>query len=249
MKKKLDEKTLNRFSRQVIIKNIGIIGQQKILNSSVFVVGAGGLGCSIIDSLSRAGVGKIGIIDNDKVDLSNIHRQSLFTTKDLKKFKVDVVKRVVKNINSKVKLKTYNHRLDKKNINKFIKEYEIIVDGSDNFKTKFLLNDYSLKKKKKLIVGAISRFEGHVFSFNFKQSKSSCLKCFYQLVPSDDVLNCEIDGVMGTIANIIGSIQANETLKIILDIGKKLNSSILIFDILNLKFRKVKFSKKIKCIC
>ena len=144
---------------------------------------------------------------------------------------------------------TYNSRLNENNIDKIIKNYEIIIDGSDNFKTKFLLNSSSLKKRKKLIVGAISKFEGHVFSFDFRKNKSSCLKCFYQSIPSDDNLNCETDGIIGTVANTIGSIQANEAIKMILDTGKILNGSILIFNMLNLEFRKIKFTKKIKCIC
>ena len=249
MIKNFDDKTIDRYSRQIILKNIGTIGQRKLINSSVFVVGAGGLGCPIIDLLCRAGVGKIGVIDNDKVNLSNIHRQSLYTTKDIKKYKVDVVKSVVKKINPKVKIMTYNSRLNENNIDKIIKNYEIIIDGSDNFKTKFLLNSSSLKKRKKLIVGAISKFEGHVFSFDFRKNKSSCLKCFYQSIPSDDNLNCETDGIIGTVANTIGSIQANEAIKMILDTGKILNGSILIFNMLNLEFRKIKFTKKIKCIC
>ena len=249
MIKNFDDKTIDRYSRQIILKNIGTIGQRKLINSSVFVVGAGGLGCPIIDLLCRAGVGKIGVIDNDKVNLSNIHRQSLYTTKDIKKYKVDVVKSVVKKINPKVKIMTYNSRLNENNIDKIIKNYEIIIDGSDNFKTKILLNSSSLKKRKKLIVGAISKFEGHVFSFDFRKNKSSCLKCFYQSIPSDDNLNCETDGIIGTVANTIGSIQANEAIKMILDTGKILNGSILIFNMLNLEFRKIKFTKKIKCIC
>lgn len=249
MIKNLNNKSIERYSRQIILKNIGILGQKKLINSSVFVVGAGGLGCTVIDLLSRAGVGKIGIIDDDKISLSNIHRQSLYTTGDLKKYKVNVAKKVIKKINPKIKIKTFNNRLNENNIDKIIKNYEILIDGSDNFRTKFLLNTYSIKKRKKLIIGAISKFEGHVFSFDFKNYKSSCLKCFYQSIPSDDVLNCENDGIIGTVANTIGSIQANEAIKMILNIGKNLKSSILIFNILNLEFRKIKFNKKNICVC
>ena len=126
-----------------------------------------------------------------------------------------------------------------------IQDYDLIVDGSDNFKTKFLVNDYCLKFKKKLVTGAISKFDGHVFTFNFRDKKTASLKSFYQKDEiSDDILNCEFEGVLGTTASIIGAIQANEALKMIIEIGKNLKNQILIIDLLNLSFRKVKFKKK-----
>ena len=124
-----------------------------------------------------------------------------------------------------------------------------MVDGSDNFKTKFLLNKFSIKYKKKLVVGAISKFDGHIFSFDFNKKKIPCLKCFYQTEPSDEFLNCESEGILGSTANIVGSMQANEVLKIILGIGKNLKSNIFILDFLNLNFRKVLFKKRKNCIC
>ena len=249
MSKILRKHSLIRYSRQIILKNIGISGQKKILNSKVLVVGIGGLGCPVADLLTRSGVGTIGAVDFDKVDLSNIHRQNLFTSEDIGKLKVKVLKERLNLINNKTKINIYNQKLNEKSLKKIIKKYDIIIDGSDNFKTKFLLNKFSQKFKKKLIVGAISKFEGHIFVFNFESKKTPCLKCFYQTEPSDDVLNCETDGILGTTANIIGAIQANEAIKIILSLGNNLNSKILIFDLLNLKLRKVLFKKKKDCIC
>ena len=249
MSKILRKHSLIRYSRQIILKNIGISGQKKIINSKVLVVGIGGLGCPAADLLTRSGVGTIGAVDFDKVDLSNIHRQNLFTSEDIGKLKVKVLKERLNLINNKTKINIYNQKLNEKNLKKIIKKYDIIIDGSDNFKTKFLLNKFSQKFKKKLIVGAISKFEGHIFVFNFESKKTPCLKCFYQTEPSDDVLNCETDGILGTTANIIGAIQANEAIKIILSLGNNLNSKILIFDLLNLKLRKVLFKKKKDCIC
>ena len=133
--------------------------------------------------------------------------------------------------------------------NNIIKNFDIIVDGSDNFKTKFLLNKYSKKYNKILIVRAINKFDGHVFSFDFKNKNTPCLKCFYQSEPSDEILNCEAEGIMGPVAGIIGNIQANEILKKILKIGKDLNKCILIINLLTLNFRKVSFNKKKKCQC
>ena len=249
MKKNLNKNSLIRYSRQIILKNIGILGQKKILNSKVLIVGAGGLGCPIADLLARSGVGEIGIIDYDKVTLSNIHRQTLYTTKDVNKYKVNVVKKRLNLINKDIKINTYNKKASEKNLNNVIKKYNIIVDGSDNFKTKFLLNKFSLKLKKVLIVGAISKFDGHIFTFNFNSRKSPCLKCFYQSEPSDDILNCETEGILGSTANIVGALQVNEILKKILNIGKDLKSNILILDLLNLNFRKVLFKKRKNCIC
>ena len=246
----LNKNQLERFSRQIILKNIGIGGQKKIIQARVLVIGMGGLGCPIAEFLTRAGVGNLGIIDSDKVDLSNLHRQSLYNYNDINKSKVKVAKRKLNKINSKTKINAYKIRLNKDNFKKIIKDYDIIVDGSDNFKTKFLINDHCVKSKKILIAGAISKFDGHVFSFNFKEKKNPCLRCFFQEVEiSDDILNCEYEGILGTVAGIIGTLQANEVLKQILNIGQNLNEYILILDLLNLNFRKAKINKRKKCLC
>tara|TARA_B100001540_G_scaffold252165_1_gene228493 strand:+ start:181 stop:939 length:759 start_codon:yes stop_codon:yes gene_type:complete len=249
MKNILNKKLIERYSRQIILKDVGPVGQKKIVEARVLIVGAGGLGCPVIDYLSRAGVGNLGIIDHDKVSISNIHRQSLYETRDVGKYKVLVLKKKIKLINPFVKIKTFKKKIKKDNIKKIFKNYDYIVDGSDNFKTKFLLNKYSLKFKKILIVGAISKMDGHIFSFNFKDRISPCLKCFYQLEPSDDILNCENEGILGPVAGIVGNIQAVEVLKKILKIGNKSNKKMIILDLLNLDFRIVEFFKKKNCIC
>jgi molybdopterin/thiamine biosynthesis adenylyltransferase len=249
MKKNLNKSSLIRYSRQIVLKNVGTFGQKKIINSKVLIIGAGGLGCPVADLLARSGVGEIGIMDYDKVSISNIHRQTLYTAKDVNKFKVDVVKKRLNLINKYIKINTYNRKASEKNLINIINKYDIIVDGSDNFKTKFLLNKYSLKFKKILIVGAISKFDGHIFTFDFNSKKSPCLKCFYQSEPSDEILNCEAEGILGSTANIVGAIQVNEVLKKILNIGKDLKSNILILDLLNLNFRKVLFKKRKNCVC
>ena len=248
MKNTLNKKQIERYSRQIVLKNIGAVGQQKILKSKVLIIGSGGLGCPVADALCRAGVGTIGIVDNDKVSLSNIHRQSFFTSKDVGKFKVKILKERIKLINPETKTIIFKEKITKLNIKKIFKNFDIIVDGSDNFKTKFLLNEYSLKYKKILIVGAISKFDGHIFSFNFNIRKTSCLKCFYQTEISDEFLDCESEGILGPVAGIVGNIQANEALKKILNIGEDLNKHILIINLLTLNFRKVSFKKK-NCIC
>ena len=244
MKLKLNKNQIERFSRQIILKNIGILGQQKIIKSKVLIIGMGGLGCPAAEFLVRAGIGFLGIIDSDNVDLSNIHRQSLYNIDDLKKSKVLAAKKKLKKINLKTQINSYKIRLNKNNFKKIIKDYNFIVDGSDNFETKFLINDFCKKSKKFLVSGAISKFDGHVFTFDFKNKETPCIRSFFQEKEiSDDILNCEYEGVLGTVAGIIGTIQANEILKKILNIGKNLDSHIFILDLLNLNFRKVKLKK------
>ena len=246
---RLNKNYLDRYSKQIVLKNIGISGQKKISCSKVFIVGAGGLGCPIADLLCRAGVGEIGIIDHDKISLSNLNRQTLFNTLDINKYKVEVLKKKLNQINPLVKVNTFKKKIDKKNINNLISKYDVIVDASDNFNTKFLLNEKSIKFKKKLIVGAISRFDGHIFVFNFKNNKNACLKCFYQEKPSDEILYCDEEGILGTTASVVGSLQANEILKTIIGSKNFLNNSILILNTLSLRIRIVKFNKVKKCIC
>jgi len=247
MKNGLNKSQIQRFSRQLVLKNIGAKGQKKILSSKVLIIGVGGLGCPAAENLVRAGIGTIGLVDDDIVNLSNIHRQSLFNSKDIKKKKVSVAAKKLKEINPLTKIKTYKLKVNKNNIKDIIKNYELIIDGSDNFKTKFLVNDYCEKFKKKLVTGAISKFDGHIFTFDFKDKKTASLKSFYQENEvSDDILNCEFEGVLGTTASIVGAIQANEVLKMIIEIGQNLKNQILIIDLLNLNFRRVKFKKKNK---
>ena len=250
MKSQLNKKTIERFSRQIVLKDIGILGQKKIISSKVLIVGAGGLGSPVAEFLSRAGVGSLGVVDDDKVSLSNLNRQSLYNTNDIGGFKVKIAKDKIKKINPNTRVKIYKIRLNSVNFKKIINEYDYIVDGSDNFKTKFLLNDFCLKFKKVLVVGAISKFDGHIFTFNFKEKKAPCLRCFSQESEiSDDLLNCESEGILGTVAGIVGTIQANEILKKILNIGTALDGYILILDLLHLNFRKVKLKKRKNCFC
>ena len=246
----LNKNQIERYSRQIILKDIGPLGQKKLLNSSILVVGAGGLGSPVLIYLSGIGIGNIGIIDHDKVNISNLHRQILFETKDIKKSKSKLASLKIKKINPDIKVKFFQKKLTNQNIEKIGKDYDILVDGSDNFETKFLINNYCSKNKKILITGAINKYDGQVFTFNFKNNKKSpCLRCFFQTIPSNELLNCEADGVLGTLAGIVGSIQANEVVKEILNIGNSLCGYILIINSLDLSFRKVKLTKKKNCFC
>ena len=241
---KLNKYQIEKFSRQIVLKDIGVLGQKKIIKAKVLIVGMGGLGCPAAEFLTRAGVGSLGIIDPDVVDLSNIHRQSLFNSEDLKKSKVLAAKKKLKKINPKTNIDCYKIKLNRKNCLNIIKKYDFVIDGSDNFETKFLINDFCKKFKKFLVTGAISKFDGHIFTFDFKKKETPCIRNFFQEEEVfDNTLNCEYEGVLGTVAGIVGIFQANEILKKILSIGKDLNGYILILDLLNLNFRKVKLNK------
>ena len=241
----LNSSELKKYSRQLILKNIGISGQKKLFNSKVLVVGAGGLGCPLMLYLAYSGVGNLGIADNDKVEISNLSRQVLFTKKDLGKFKVMVSKNFIKRINKKILVKTFLKKINKENIHKIAKNYDFICDGTDNFKSRLLINDYCIKYKKVLISSAISKYDGHVFNFDFRKD-GPCLRCFMPSLPSINQ-NCESEGIMSTLAGIAGSLQANEVVKSILNIGKPLKNEIMIFNALVLNFRKVKLKKNSSC--
>jgi len=247
---KFSKKQIDRYSRQLILKKIGFVGQKKILKSSVLIIGAGGLGSPIAIYLAALGVGTIGIVDKDYIEISNLSRQIAFTTKDVKKKKSSTIIKKLKKINPDLNFKSFYTNLSKKNINVIAKNFSIIVDGSDNFNTRFLVNDYCFKNKKILISGAISKFDGQVYTFNFHKKYSPCLRCFIPIMPPNpDIDNCEYDGVIGTMGGVVGTIQANEVIKEILKIGNSLCGYILIIDGLKLTFRKVKLNKRSDCCC
>ena len=247
---KFTKKQIERYSRNIILKKIGVNGQKKLLKSSVLIIGAGGLGSPIAIYLAALGIGKIGIIDKDKVEISNLSRQVIFSTSDIKKNKSSIAISKLKKINPDLKLHSFQKKLTIKNINQIAKNFDLIIDGSDNFRTRFLINDYCFKNKKILVSGAISKFDGQVYTFNFSKKNSPCLRCFMPRMPNNpDIDNCEHEGVMPPLAGIIGSIQANEVIKEILSIGNSLCGYILIIDALKLTFRKVKLNKRSNCQC
>ena len=242
-------KQIERYSRQIILKKVGVAGQKKLLSSRVLIIGAGGLGSPVAIYLAASGIGTIGVVDDDKVEVSNIHRQILFTSKDIKKNKSVLAASKLKKINPDLNILYFKKRINKKNIDDIAKYFDVIADGSDNFKTRFLINDYCLKNKKILVVGAIDKFDGHIYTFNFLKKNSPCLRCFMPKIPVSNEDNCETEGVLGPLAGIVGSIQASEIIKEILKIGSSLCGFILIINALNLTFKKVKLLKRSKCYC
>ena len=235
-----------KYEKQIILKEIGFSGQKKIKNAKVLIVGMGGLGCPLLIYLANIGIQNIGIIDHDKIELTNLNRQILFSEQDIGKSKVIQAYKKIRQIDKKIKIKIFEKKLEKKNITKIFKKFDIICDGTDNFETRLLINDYSKIMKKILISGAINKFDGHLFKFDFR-SKSPCFRCFMSEVPISNN-NCSEDGVSSPVAGIIGSLQANEVLKTILDLKSNLSGKILVFNSLENSMRRLKILKNPSCI-
>ena len=234
-----------RFEKQIILKSVGLNGQKKIINSKVLIIGIGGLGCPLLSYLSASGVGTLGIVDHDKVEISNLNRQTLFSIHDLGKYKVDRAKNIIKKKNKKIKIKIFKKKITSNNIGTIIKNYDIICDGTDNFDTRYIINDGCKKSKKVLISAAISKFDGQLYKFNFKK-KTSCFRCFMPEKPKI-VKSCETEGIFSPVAGILGTLQANEVLKTILGLKKGLDNQMIIFDSMSSSFRKVKLSRNPNC--
>ncbi len=234
-----------RFEKQIILKKVGISGQKKIKNSNVLIIGMGGLGNPLLTYLAAAGVGNIGIVDHDKVELSNLNRQTLFNLSDINKFKAVQTKIKIKKFYKKIKIKIFKEKILKKNITKILKNYEIICDGTDNFDTRYLINDECKKSKKILISAAISKFDGQLFKFNFKK-KGPCFRCFMPIKP-DQENNCGSEGIFSPVAGIMGCLQASEVLKTILETEDDLNKNILVFNALKTSLRKIKINSNPSC--
>jgi len=243
---KLREDQIERYSRQIILPEVGGKGQGKLLNARVLIIGAGGLGSPAALYLASAGIGKIGIVDSDKVELNNLQRQILHATKDVGRPKVDSAKDRLNGINQDVEIIPYNIRLTSKNILDIIKKYGIIVDGSDNFPTRYLVNDACVLSKKPLSHGGIFRFDGQAITII--PGESACYRCLFPEPPPPGLVpSCQEAGILGAVAGVIGTVQANEVLKYILGMGDLLAGKLLVFNALDSSFRQVKVPKDPKC--
>lgn len=231
-----------QYNRHFILDLIGIKGQKKLKKSKVLVIGAGGLGCPILQYLTAAGVGTIGIIDKDTVDQSNLQRQILFSIDDIGNPKASCAAKRLQQLNPFVTFKTYIEFLSSENALELFSEYDIIVDGSDNFQTRYLSNDAAVLTNKPLVFGAIFKFEGQVSVFNYNNGPT--YRCLFPTPPSaNSIPNCSDVGVLGVLPGIIGCLQANETLKIICELDEVLSGKLLSFNALNLQQNILKFSK------
>ncbi len=226
-----------RYQRQLILKNFGEAGQQKLLRAAVLVIGAGGLGCPVLQYLAAAGVGRIGIVDDDNISLSNLHRQVLYNTDDIGRSKANQAAVVLSRLNTDIEITPYTERLTVQNAFSLMKEYDIIVDCTDNFAARYLINDACVLLKKPLVFGAVSRYEGQVAIFNYKSKSSDTTVNYRDLYPqppkAGEVLSCEEAGVLGVLPGIIGSMQATEVIKLIAGIGRPLINRMLTYDALD----------------
>lgn len=231
-----------QYNRHLILDKIGEKGQLKLKKSKVLVIGAGGLGCPVLQYLTAAGVGTIGIIDDDEVDQSNLQRQILYTIDDIGLSKAETASKRLSKLNPFVNFIVYKEKLTRENAILLFESYDVIVDGSDNFSTRYLTNDASILTNKPLVYGAIFKFEGQVSVFNYK--KSATYRCLYPSPPKpDESPNCSEIGVLGVLPGIIGSLQANEAIKIICEIGEVLANKLLMYDTLSMRQMVLKFER------
>lgn len=237
---------IQRYSRHIILPEVGGKGQKRIREARVLVVGAGGLGSPAALYLGAAGVGTLGLIDGDVVDLSNLHRQVLHRTPDLGKPKVQSAREKIEQINPDVKVAVYQERLTAQNALALFKDYDIVLDGTDNFPSKFLINDACFFARKPLIHGGILRFDGQVFTV--LPGRSACYRCIHRTPPPNGLIpTCQEAGVLGVLAGVIGTIQATEALKLILGIGRPLTDRWLIYDALTQRFREARVRRQETC--
>lgn len=242
------EEEIQRYARHITLPQVGGVGQKKLMKAKVLIIGAGGLGSPLLLYLAAAGVGTIGIIDDDKVELSNLQRQIIHKNKNIGIDKTKSAKQSMLSINPHIKVITYKERLNLNNAEKIIKNFDIIADGSDNFGTRFLTNDVCYFLKKTLVSAAILRFEGQISTYSAYKKESPCYRCLWPNPPAAEaVATCGEAGVFGALAGSIGSLQAIEVLKEILQIGESLNKNLLIFDTLAAEVRKVKITKDKNC--
>ena len=230
---------LERYSRHIILKEIGVKGQKKLMNGSVLIIGAGGLGAPAALYLAAAGVGKIGIVDADVVDLSNLQRQVIHTTADVGRPKVESAAETMRAINPDVEVVTYHEFISSANIMDIIKDYDFVLDGTDNFPAKFLINDACVMADKPISHAGILRFKGQLMTVIPHQSP--CYRCVFKTMPPKDAIpTCKQAGVIGAMAGVIGSLQALEAVKFLTGAGELLTGKLLTFDALTMKFHTVK---------
>src|SRR5216117_4346322 len=237
---------IKRYSRHLILPDVGMAGQLKLKQSSALIIGAGGLGVPLTQYLGAAGVGRLGIVDFDVIDETNLQRQVLYGTRDVGRKKLEVAKERVAQINPNVDVQTYETRLTSDNALDILRDYDVVIDGTDNFPTRYLVNDASVLLQKPNVYGSIFRFEGQASVFD--ALKGPCYRCLYSQPPPPGLVpSCAEGGVLGVLPGIIGSIQATETLKLILDEGEPLVNRLLLFDSLAMEFREVRLRRDPNC--
>ena len=242
----LNEQQIERYIRQIILEEVGGAGQKKLLSSKVLIVGAGGLGAPAALYLAAAGIGTIGIIDYDNVDLTNLQRQIIHHTSDIGTEKVDSARAKIQAINPDVAVQTYQSRVTAENISEIIRKYDFVIDGTDNFTSKFLINDACYFEKKAFSHAGILRFDGQLITV--LPGETTCYRCiFHSPPPAGVVPSCSEAGVLGVLAGVIGLLQATEAIKFLLGIGELLTNALLVYNALETSFHRVKLSRNPNC--
>jgi molybdopterin-synthase adenylyltransferase len=244
----LSDAQFQRYARHLILDEVGEEGQAKLMHARVLVVGAGGLGSPVLMYLAAAGIGTLGIADNDTVDLTNLQRQIVHTTDRVGQNKVESAIEGLAGINPEVRVVPYKLRIDASNALALAAEYDIVIDGSDNFATRYLLNDACYFAKKPLIAASLLRFEGQISTFKAHDGKGPCYRCvFPDRPPADLVPRCEEAGILGAVAGVMGTLQAAEAIKEILGLGESLSGTLLIYDALGAQFRRITIKRDPAC--
>ena len=245
----LDEEQFQRYARHLILDEVGEEGQIRLLSSRVLVIGAGGLGSPLLLYLAAAGVGTIGITDADRVDLTNLQRQIVHVTNRVGALKVDSARETLAAINPGVRVETHPLRLGAENAEVLIRGYDIVVDGSDNFETRYLLTDLCYRLAKPLVAAALSPFEGQISTFRpYLGPGHPCYRCLFREPPPPDLVpRCETAGILGAVAGVLGSLQAVEVLKERLQLGDSLDGTLLLYDALQARFHAIRISKDAEC--
>ena len=242
----MNDEQLLRYSRQMMLPEVDAAGQERLAASRVLIIGLGGLGSPVSIYLASAGVGHLVLVDFDKVDLSNLQRQILHATPDIDRLKIDSAKEHLLALNPDINIECINHALDENELIEQATKADVIVDASDNFQTRFALNEASVKTKTPLVSGAAIRFEGQVTVFNPKDNNSPCYRCLYdESVATQET--CTANGVVAPLLGIIGSIQANETLKLLMGIGETLQGKLLLLDALHMEWNQAILKKDPEC--
>ncbi len=245
----MTELQIRRYARHIVLAEIGGTGQARLIAAKVLVIGAGGLGAPLLQYLAAAGIGNLGVIDDDQVDLSNLQRQVIHRTSDVGTAKVESAKRALGEINPEVTVHAHKERLTEANAEKIIAGYDMVADGSDNFATRYLVNDICYRLKKTLVSAAILRFDGQISTYKAWQGAGHpCLRCIFPAAPSEDAVpSCAQAGVLGALAGTLGSMQATEVVKEILGIGRSLSGRLLMYDALAGSFDEMAIAKRADC--
>lgn len=242
----MDNDKLLRYSRQIMLPEIDAEGQQRLADARVLIIGLGGLGSSSSVYLAAAGVGHLVLVDFDEVDISNLQRQIVHATKDIGRLKVDSAKEHLLELNPEIKITTIDHKIEDEALEEQVKLSTVVVDCSDNFQTRFAINDACVKHKTPLVSGAAIRFEAQVSVFNSQHEDSPCYRCLYG-TETEVEQTCTANGVISPLLGIVGSIQACETMKVIMDLGETLEGRLLLLDVMHMEWHTAKLNKDPAC--